>query len=41
VRNHAKAVVACDFCAMVTATFPLLYVFVVIEHATVESCTSM
>ena len=33
VRNHAKAIVACDFCVAVTATFRLLYVFVVIEHA--------
>src|SRR5574341_220463 len=34
VRNHAQAVVACDFCVVVTATFRLLYVFVVMEHAT-------
>jgi hypothetical protein len=33
VRNHAKAIVACDFCVTVTTTFRLLYVFVVIEHA--------
>jgi len=33
VRNHAHAIVACDFCVAVTATFRLLYVFVVIEHA--------
>jgi transposase InsO family protein len=32
VRNHAQAIVACDFCVVVTATFRLLYVFVVIEH---------
>ena len=32
VRNHAKAIVACDFCVTVTATFRLLYVFVVMEH---------
>ncbi len=32
-RNHAKAIVACDFLVSVTATFRLLYVFVVIEHA--------
>jgi len=25
---------ACDFCVVVTATFRLLYVFVVIEHQT-------
>jgi putative transposase len=34
VRNHAKVIVACDFCVMVTATFRLLYVLVIIEHAT-------
>jgi transposase InsO family protein len=34
VRNHAQAIVACDFCVVVTATFRLLYVFVVMEHAT-------
>ena len=33
-RNHAQAIVACDFCLAVTATFRLLYVFVVMEHAT-------
>ena len=31
-RNHAGAIVACDFFVAVTATFRLLYVFVVIEH---------
>jgi putative transposase len=31
-RNHAKAIVACDFLVAVTATFRLIYVFVVIEH---------
>jgi putative transposase len=31
VHNHAKAIVACDFC---TVAFRLLYVFVVMEHAT-------
>jgi len=31
-RNHAGAVVACDFFVAVTVTFRLLYVFVVIEH---------
>jgi hypothetical protein len=31
-RNHANAIVACDFFVVVTATFRLLYVFVVIEH---------
>jgi transposase InsO family protein len=34
IRNHAQAIVACDFCVVVTATFRLLYVFVVMEHAT-------
>ena len=34
VRNHAQAVVACDFCVVVTATFRLLSVFMVMEHAT-------
>jgi len=33
IRNHAQAIVACDFCVVVTATFRLLYVFVVMEHA--------
>jgi len=31
-RNHAGAIVACDFFVAITATFRLLYVFVVIEH---------
>ena len=34
VRNHACAILACDFCVAVTATFRLLYVFIVIEHQT-------
>jgi putative transposase len=34
IRNHAQAIVACDFCVVVTASFRLLLVFVVMEHAT-------
>ena len=34
VRTHAQGIVACDFCVVVTATFRLLYVFVLMEHAT-------
>jgi len=34
VRNHAAAIVTCDFCVVVTATFLLLYVLVVVEHQT-------
>jgi hypothetical protein len=33
-KNHARAILACDFCVAVTATFRMLYVFVVIEHGT-------
>ena len=31
-RNHAKAIIACDFFVAVTATFRLIYVFVLIHH---------
>jgi hypothetical protein len=31
--NHAKAIIACDFFVIVTATFRSLYVFVLIHHA--------
>jgi transposase InsO family protein len=31
VRNHARTIVACDFGTVVTATFRVLYVFVVLE----------
>ena len=31
-KNHARGIIACDFFVSVTATFRLLYVFVVIEH---------
>jgi transposase InsO family protein len=33
-KNHAKAIIACDFFVAVTATLRMLYVFVVIEHGT-------
>src|SRR6202165_2718658 len=33
-KNHAKAILACDFFVAVSATFRMLYVFVVIEHGT-------
>jgi transposase InsO family protein len=31
-KNHASAIVACDFCIVVTANFRLLYAYVLIEH---------
>jgi putative transposase len=31
-KDHAKAILACDFFVAVTVTFRMLYVFVVIEH---------
>jgi putative transposase len=34
IRNHAEAVVACDFFAVVTVTFRTLYVFVIMEVET-------
>jgi len=33
-KNHAEAILACDFFVAVTASFRVLYVFVVIEHGT-------
>ena len=33
IRNQAKGIVACDFCVVITSTFRILYVFVIIEHA--------
>ena len=37
VRNHAQCIVACDFFVTVTATFQVLYVFVVMETSTSRS----
>src|SRR5271155_5884856 len=31
-KNHAEAIIACDFCIVATVTFRILYVFVVMEH---------
>src|SRR5580658_9544963 len=31
VRNHAQAIVACDFSVSITATFQILYIFVAME----------
>jgi transposase InsO family protein len=31
-KNHARAIIACDFFVAVNATFRMLYVFVVVEH---------
>jgi transposase InsO family protein len=33
-KNHAKAIIACDFFVAATVSFRMLYVFVVIEHGT-------
>ena len=32
-KNHARGIIACDFCVAVTPTFRILYVFVAMEHA--------
>jgi putative transposase len=32
-KNHAEAIIACDFCVVASATFRMLYVLVVMEHA--------
>ena len=33
-RNHARGIFACDFCVAITATFRVLYVFVVLDIGT-------
>jgi putative transposase len=33
-KSHARGILACDFFVAVTATFRMMYVFVVIEHGT-------
>jgi len=37
VRNHAKAIIAADFFVVVTATFRLVYVLVILEIGTRRS----
>ena len=32
-KNHADVIIACDFCVVASATFRILYVLVVMEHA--------
>ena len=32
-KNHATAIIACDFCVVASATFRILYVLVVMEHS--------
>jgi putative transposase len=32
-KNHAAAIIACNFCVVASATFRMLYVLVVMEHA--------
>jgi hypothetical protein len=39
VRNHASEVLACDFFITVTATFRIVYVSLVLDVGSVESCT--
>ena len=49
VRNHADAIVACDFLVAVTTRFQILYVFLILElgwrrildfNVTAHPCTS-
>ena len=39
VRNHAKAIVACDFAVAVTLHFQILYVFLVMEVGSMKGST--
>jgi hypothetical protein len=39
VRNHARAIVACDFFVSVTVSFRVLYVFVAMEIGSRRFCT--
>ena len=32
-KNHAAAIIACDFCVVASATFRLFYVLVIMDHA--------
>jgi hypothetical protein len=41
VRNHANAIIACDFFVADRATFQLVYVLVIMESAREESSISM
>ena len=34
VQNHARGLLACDFCVAITATFRVFYVFVVLDIGT-------
>jgi len=34
VRNHAQAVLACEFCVAMMATFRVVYIFVILEIGT-------
>jgi putative transposase len=36
-KNHAEAIIACDFCVVASATFRMLYVLVVMEYASRRS----
>jgi putative transposase len=39
VRNHVRGILACDFFVVVTATFRVFYVVVILEVGTDGSCT--